>query len=153
MRSQSYFLPPLFSFRRTRLNGVLIVLFGIGVVFASLGLGEAVYRVLFLQFDGATDRLPLEMAAGIAFAYLSTRLIRRIHQRRLDARERIESVRRRNEKIRNALEAIVPAPLPGHQQAIRVIREEVDRIEYTLCDIVPAQSEELSLRELLATLS
>lgn len=148
-----YFLAHPFGFRRIRLNSVMLALFGIGVIFASLGLGEAVYRVLFLQFDGATDRLPLEMAAGIAFACLSTRLIRRVHQRRLEARERIGLIRKRNEKIRNALEAIVPAPLPGHQQAIRVIREEVDRIEYTLSDIEPAQSEELSLRELLATLT
>jgi hypothetical protein len=32
-------------------------LIGVGVIFASLGLGEAVYRVVFLDFDGATDRL------------------------------------------------------------------------------------------------
>ena len=40
-------------------------LLGAGVIFASLGLGEAVYRFLFLDFDGATDRLPIEMLFGL----------------------------------------------------------------------------------------
>jgi hypothetical protein len=35
-------------------------LIGMGVIFASLGLGEAVYRFAFRDFDGATDRLPIE---------------------------------------------------------------------------------------------
>ena len=34
-------------------------LIGMGVIFASLGLGEAVYRFAFFDFDGASDRLPL----------------------------------------------------------------------------------------------
>ena len=36
-------------------------LVGIPVLFASLGMGEAVYRLLFFDFDGAKDRLPIEM--------------------------------------------------------------------------------------------
>jgi len=35
------------------------------------------------------------------------------------------------------VEAIPPVPYPAHQQAIRVIREEVDRIEWALADILP----------------
>lgn len=35
---------------------VTLSLIGMGVIFASLGLGEAVYRFAFLDFDGATDR-------------------------------------------------------------------------------------------------
>jgi len=43
----------------------------------------------------------------------------------------------RSHKIRHAVEAITPLPYPGNQQAIRVIREEVDRIEWTLTDMLP----------------
>ena len=50
--------------RSTDLLKVGIV--GIGVIFASLGLGEAVYRLAFLDFDGATDRLPIEMLFGLS---------------------------------------------------------------------------------------
>jgi hypothetical protein len=108
---------------------------GLGVVFACLGAGEAVYRLLFLEFDGATDRLPIEMAFGLAFAWVATKLARRIYERRMDATARMELIWDRNHKIRHALQAIAPVPHPGHQQAIRVIRDEVDQIEWVLSDI------------------
>jgi hypothetical protein len=112
-------------------------LIGMSVVFASLGLGEAVYRFAFLDFDGATDRLPIEMLFGLAFAWISTKLARRIYQYRMETSARITLIRDRNYKIRHALEAITPVPYPGNQQAIRVIREEVDRIEWALMEITP----------------
>ena len=88
-------------------------------------MGEAVYRLLFLEFDGATDRLPIEMAFGLAFAWVATKLARRIYQHRLEASVRINTVWDRNHKIRHALQAIAPVPHPAHQQAIRVIRDDV----------------------------
>jgi NADH:ubiquinone oxidoreductase subunit D len=106
-----------------------------GVIFASLGLGEAVYRFAFLDFDGATDRLPIEMF-GLAFAWMTTRLARRTYQYGVETSARIDLIRDRNYKIRRAVEAISPVPYPN-QQAIRVIREEVDRIEWTLTEIIP----------------
>jgi len=112
-------------------------LIGVGVIFASLGLGEAVYRVAFLDFDGATDRLPIEMLFGLAFAWMTTKLARRIYQYRMETSARINVIRDRNYKIRHAVEAIKPVPYPSNQQAIRVIREEVDRIEWTLTEIIP----------------
>jgi hypothetical protein len=112
-------------------------LIGMGVIFASLGLGEAVYRLAFLDFDGATDRLPIEMLFGLAFAWMTTKLARRICQYRMETAARIKLVRDRNYKIRHAAEAITPLSYPSNQQAIRVIREEVDRIEWALTDIVP----------------
>jgi hypothetical protein len=112
-------------------------LIGVGVIFASLGLGEAVYRVAFLDFDGATDRLPIEMLFGLAFAWMTTKLARRIYQYRTETSARINLIRDRNYKIRHAVEAIKPVPFPSNQQAIRVIREEVDRIEWTLTEIIP----------------
>jgi hypothetical protein len=108
---------------------------GAGVIFASLGLGEAVYRFAFLDFDGATDRLPIEMLFGLAFAWIATKLVRGIYQHRVERSARIELIRDRNRKIRHAVEAITPVPYPINQQAIRVIREEVDRIEWALADV------------------
>lgn len=112
-------------------------LVGMAVIFASLGLGEAVYRLLFFDFDGATDRLPIEMMFGLAFAYIVMRVAKRIYQQRLLTSAKINQVWDRNYKIRHAVEAIPPVPFPAHQQAIRVIRDEVDRIEWALADIQP----------------
>ncbi len=112
-------------------------LIGTGVIFASLGLGEAVYRFVFLDFDGATDRLPIEMLFGLAFAWIATKLARRIYQYRMETSARIRLLRNRNYKIRRAVEAIAPMPYPRNLQAIRVIREEVDRIERVLTEIIP----------------
>jgi hypothetical protein len=112
-------------------------LIGVGVIFASLGLGEAVYRFAFLNFDGATDRLPIEMLFGLTFAWMTTKLAGRFYQVRKETSERIKFIRARNYKIRLAVEAIKLVPYPTDHQAIRVIREEVDRIEWALTEITP----------------
>jgi hypothetical protein len=110
-------------------------LIGIGVIFASLGLGEAVYRFTFRDFDGATDRLPIEMLFGLAFAWMTTRLAKRIYLHRIETSARINFIRDRSYRIRHAAEAIKPVPYPSNHQAIRMIREEVDRIELALTEI------------------
>jgi hypothetical protein len=112
-------------------------LIGVGVIFASLGLGEAVYRFAFLDFDGATDRRPIEMLFGLTFAWMTTKLAGRFYQLRKETSERIKFIRDRNYKIRLAVEAIKLVPYPTDHQAIRVIREEVDRIEWALTEITP----------------
>ncbi len=114
---------------------VLLAAITFGVVFASLGLGEAVYRIAFFQFDGAADRLPIELLFGIFFASLVMRAVLRSYRRKMEARARIRMIRARNERIRSALAVI--APLPLHQQAIRVIREEVDQIDWALTETLP----------------
>jgi hypothetical protein len=122
------------ALRRT--DRLTMALVGMGVIFASLGLGEAVYRLVFLDFDGATDRLPIEMLFGLAFAWMATKLVKRIYQYRIETSARIKLIRDRNYKIRHAAEAIAPLH-PSNQQAIRVIREEVTRIEWALSDLLP----------------
>jgi len=118
-----------------RIDRLTLGLIGIVVIFASLGAGEAVYRLVFLDFDGATDRLPIEMLFGLAFAWMTTKLAKRIYQYRIETSTRIKLIRDRNYKIRHAAEAIVPLSYPNNQQVIRVIREEVDRIEWALTGI------------------
>ena len=46
-------------------------------------------------------------------------------------------IRDRTYRIRCAVEAIKLVPYPSDHQAIRVIREEVDRIEGALTEIAP----------------
>jgi hypothetical protein len=110
-------------------------LVGIAVIFASLGMGEAVYRLLFFDFDGATDRLPIEMMFGLAFAWFAMKLVKKIHEHRMLTTAKISEISNRNLKIRSAVETIAPAPFPAYQQPIRVIRDEVDRIEWELADL------------------
>lgn len=126
---------PVVALRRT--DRVTLVLVGMGVIFASLGLGEAVYRLAFLDFDGATDRFPIEMLFGLALAWVATKLAKRICQYRIETSARMKLIRDRNYKIRHAAEAIAPLSFPSNQQAIRVIREEVNRIEWALSDLIP----------------
>jgi hypothetical protein len=114
-----------------------IAFFGTLVIFAALGAGEAVYRLLFLDFDGAKDRLPIEICFGLAFAYIGVRIVRRIYQHRVNTSTGISLISDRNHKIRHAVDALVPAPFPANQQAIRVIREEVERIDGVLEEIQP----------------
>ncbi len=114
-----------------------VALIGLGVIFTCLGLGEAVYRLAFFDFDGATDRLPIEMLFGLVFAWMTTKLVSRTYQHRRKTSARIKLIGDRNHKIARAVEAIAPLPFPGHQQAIRVIRDEVARIQWELDDILP----------------
>jgi len=83
-------------------------LVGMAVIFASLGLG---------------------------FAWIVMRLAKRIYEHRMLTTAKISQIGDRNYRIRHAVAAIPPVPFPAHQQAIRVIRDEVDRIEWELADI------------------
>jgi NADH:ubiquinone oxidoreductase subunit D len=110
-------------------------LVGMAVIFASLGLGEAVYRLLFFDFDGATDRLPIEMMFGLLFAGIVMKVVKKIYDHHMLTTAKISQISDRNLKIRSAVETIPPVPFPSHQQAIRVIRDEVDRIEWELAEL------------------
>ena len=116
---------------------VKLLFFGAVVVFASLGAGEAAYRLLFLDFDGAKDRLPIEACFGLAFAWIGMKIARRIYEHRANTRTGISFISDRNHKIRHAVDALVPVSYPSNQQAIRVIREEVERIDGVLEELQP----------------
>src|ERR1041385_2316111 len=114
-----------------------LAFFGALVIFAALGAGEAVYRLLFFDFDGAKDRLPIEICFGLVFAWMGVKIARRIYQHRVNTSTGISLISDRNHKIRHAVDALIPAPYPANQQAIRVIREEVERIDGVLEEIQP----------------
>ncbi|MGD1081573.1 MAG: hypothetical protein ABR881_24900 [Candidatus Sulfotelmatobacter sp.] len=113
-------------------------LFGATVLFASLGMGEVVYRLLFSEFDGATDRLPIEVLFGLVLARFATKFVGGAYRNRKLRSARLNLIWARNRQIRSALEAITPLAHPvKNQQSIRVIREEVDGIEWALKEILP----------------
>jgi hypothetical protein len=114
-----------------------VYLFGTTVLFASFGMGEAVYRLLFSEFDGATDRIPIEALFGLVFAGLATKFVGDAYRNRKERSSRLNFIWARNHQIRCALEGITPLAHPAkNQQSIRVIREEVDRIEWALKEIL-----------------
>ncbi len=118
-----------------RLN---VYLFGATVLFASFGMGEAVYRLLFSEFDGATDRIPAEVLFGLIFSWLATRFGGGVYRNRRQRSARLNFIRARTHHIRGAVEGISPMAHPlKNQQSIRVIREEVDRIEWAIKEILP----------------
>jgi len=115
-----------------------VYLFGATILFASFGMGEAVYRLLFSEFDGITDRIPIELLFGLVFAWLATKFVGGIYRNRKQRSARLNFIWARNHQIRGALEGINPLAHPSrNQQSIRVIREEVDRIESALKEILP----------------
>ena len=115
-----------------------VYLFGATVLFASFGMGEAVYRLLFLEFDGITDRIPVEVLFGLVFAWVATKIVAGVYRNRKERSARLNFIWARNHQIRGALEGITPFAHPSrNQQSIRVIREEVERIEGALKEILP----------------
>src|SRR5580700_4233579 len=126
------------SLRFQPIERLKVYLFGATVLFASFGMGEAVYRLLFSEFDGATDRIPVEVLCGLVFAWLATKFVGGIYRNRKHRSARLNFIWARNHQIRGAIEGITPLAHPSkNQQSIRVIREEVERIEWALKEILP----------------
>ena len=126
------------SIRFQPIERLKVYLFGATVLFASFGMGEAVYRLLFSDFDGTTDRIPLEVLFGLVFAWLATKFGGGVYRNRKERTARLNFIWARNHQIRGALEGITPLAHPSKtQQSIRVIREEVARIEWALKEILP----------------
>jgi hypothetical protein len=101
-------------------------------------MGEAVYRLLFSEFDGATDRIPVEVLFGSVFAWLATKFVCGVYRNRKERSARLNFIWARNHQIRGAVEGITTvAHAMKNQQSIRIIREEVDRIEWALKEILP----------------
>ena len=129
------------SIRLQPMERLKVYLFGATVLFASFGMGEAVYRLLFSEFDGATDRIPVEVLFGSVFAWLATKFVCGVYRNRKERSARLNFIWARNHQIRGAVEGITPVAHPvKNQQSIRIIREEVDRIEWALKEILPVLS-------------
>jgi hypothetical protein len=49
------------SIRFQLMERLKVYLFGATVLFASFGMGEALYRLMYSEFDAKTDRNPVEV--------------------------------------------------------------------------------------------
>src|ERR1700721_3779125 len=117
------------SIRFQLIERVKVYLFGAIVLFASFGMGEAVFRLLFSEFDGAKDRIPIEALFGLVFAGLAVKFVGDAYRNRKERRARLQFIWARNHHIRGAVEGIAPLAHPAkNQQSIRVIREEGARL-------------------------
>lgn len=126
------------SIRFQPMERLTVYLFGATVLFASFGMGEAVYRILFSDFDGTSDRIPVEVLFGLVFAWLAIKFVGGVYRNRKERSARLKFIWARSNQIRGALEGITPLAHPSkNQQSIRVIREEVDRIEWAVKEILP----------------
>ena len=81
-----------------------VYFFGVIVLFASFGMGETVYRLLFSEFDGAKDRIPIEALFGVVFAWLATKFVGDVYRNRQERRARLNFIWARNHQIRGALD-------------------------------------------------
>src|ERR1700680_1218960 len=104
------------SLRFRQTESLEAYLIGITVLFASLGLGEAVYRLAFSDFDGARDRLPIEALFGLVLGCLATKLARNVYRHRKQTTARLHLIWDRNHRIRHALGAISPLAHPSRNQ-------------------------------------
>ena len=82
-----------------RLKGYLI---GTTVLFASFGMGEAVYRLAFSDFDGATNRIPIEALFGLVFAWLATKVVDGVYRNRKERSASLNFIWDRNRSRRQA---------------------------------------------------
>src|SRR5713226_2179999 len=89
-----------------------VYLFGATILFASFGMGEAVYRLLFAEFDGITDRIPIELLFGLVFAWLATKFVGDAYRNRKQRSARLSFIFARNHQISGALEGITPLAHP-----------------------------------------
>ena len=90
------------------LEQLKVYLFGATVLFASFGMGEATYRLLFSEFEGATGRIPIEALFGLVFAWIATKFVGRVYRNREERSARLHFIWARNHQIRGALEALTP---------------------------------------------
>src|SRR5207244_12906506 len=85
-----------------------VYLFGLTVLFASFGAGEAVYRLLFSEFDGATDRIPVEVMFGLVFASLGAKFVGGVYRSRKERSARLHFILAMNHQISGDLEGVTP---------------------------------------------
>ena len=106
------------SIRVQLIERLKVYLFGAIVFFASFGMGETVYRLLFSEFDGAKDRIPIEALFGFAFAWLATKFVGYAYRNRKERRARLNFIWARNHQIRGGPGRNRSVGSPGEKPAV-----------------------------------
>jgi len=114
---------------------VTVVSLAIGLV--SFVVTEFMYRVLVPDIGRHWERLLAESVSAVVVAGLTAGLMEVANQRQEAALLRMQVISEMNHHIRNALAAIsLTTDSIQNQQCVRVIFESVDRIEWTLREIL-----------------
>ena len=114
---------------------VKVVSLGVGLV--SFLVTELMHFLLVPDIGRHWERLLAEGVSAVIVALLTARLMHAAAQRREAALLRMQVISEMNHHIRNALQAIcLTAESTQNQQCIGVISESVDRIEWTLREIL-----------------
>jgi hypothetical protein len=114
---------------------VKVVSFGVGLV--SFLVTEFIHFLLVPDIGRHWERLLAEGVSAAIVALLTARLLHAADQRREAALLRMQVISEMNHHIRNALQAIcLMAESTQNQQCIGVTSESVDRIEWTLREIL-----------------
>ena len=114
---------------------VKVVSVGVGLV--SLLVTEFMHFLLVPDIGRHWERLLAEGVSAVIVALLTARLVHAANQLREAALLRMQVISEMNHHIRNALQAIcLTAESTQNQQCIGVISESVDRIEWTLREIL-----------------
>lgn len=114
----------------------VITLF-LGVALVSFVVTEVMHLLLVPDLGRHWERLLAEGISALVVALLTTRLVHAANREREAALLRMQVISEMNHHIRNALTAIcLTAESIANQQSIGVISENVDRIEWSLREIL-----------------
>lgn len=114
---------------------VKMVSLGVGLV--SFLVTELMHFLLVPDIGRHWERLLAEGVSAVIVALLTARLMHAADQRRESALLRMQVISEMNHHIRNALQAIsLTAESTQNQKCIGVISESVDRIEWTLREVL-----------------
>lgn len=110
----------------------------VAVGLTSFFVTEFMHYLLVPDIGRLWERLLAEGLSAMVVALLTAGLIHQANQRRKAAVLRMQVIAEMNHHIRNALGAIsLSTDAIQSQQCVRVISESVDRIEWTLREVLP----------------
>ncbi|HYL11916.1 MAG TPA: hypothetical protein VEV41_02720 [Terriglobales bacterium] len=118
------------------------LLMAVALAFAAAAflLSEFLHYLLVPDLGRHGERMVAEGLSALIIGCLAAALFRTSIKRRQVTVARLQVISEMNHHIRNALAAIsFSASAIPNQQSVRVIQESVDRIEWTLREILPRE--------------
>lgn len=114
-----------------------VIVVSVGVGLASFLVTELMHRLLVPDLGRHWERLLAEGVSAVVVAGLTAGFIDAANQRQEAALLRMQVISEMNHHIRNALGAIsLTTDSIQNQECVRVISESVDRIEWTLREVL-----------------
>jgi len=118
-------------------SAMRVQLVSVAVGFASFFATELMHFLLVPDIGRRWERLLAEGVSALIVAGLTAGLMHAANQRQEAALVRMQVISEMNHHIRNALGAIsLTADSIQNEQSVRVISESVDRIEWTLREVL-----------------